>query len=1102
TNTSTSATITVGLGGTFNWGTNAPQAWGWTAFKWKLDNGPWSAVIPITNPPPFNTLPAITVSNLGNGPHTFFVSGRNDAGYFQDDLFVYPTNSSAPGFPTASRTWTVDATLSRLVINEVLAKNTTLIADGRISDLIELHNSGATTVNLGDMSLTDDPTVARKFIFPPGTTIAPGAYLILYAGNGEAPGHIYTGFALNDSGDGVYLYDRLSNGGGLLDSVAFGLQLPDLSIGRLADGTWGLAQPTFGAANIAKLVGDPNRLRINEWLAASGEIFQQDFIELFNSDPVPVALGGLALSHAPMGLPRESVIPPLSFIAAGGWQAFIADEDVSFGADHVNFKLSAEGGWISLAQTNGTLIDMIVYVSQFPDITQGRSPDGGAAFVSFNQPTPGGGNPGQTVIVTPITTTIVPINQVWHMEASNVDLGVAWRTTNYNDSSWFSGPALFYNYDGGGNQSPPIPALSTIPFTSPKQLTVYFRTTFDYNGPLNGANFVLSHVIDDGCVLYLNNQEVFRYNLPASAVINFSTVASTAISGAPSLLSGIPITLTNLVQGTNYLAIEVHQQGTASSDMAMAIQIDSQLLITNYLDTPIVLSEVFTKNESYTNASGKIVDWVELYNPSTDVVDISDLSLTDDSTIPRRWVFPQGAAVAPGGYYVVEFDDSEPYSPFNAGFELSADSGAVYLFHRPAGGGSLLDVVVYGVQVADLTLSRATPGQNTSWTLGEPTRGAANIAVSLGSAATLKVNEWMPNPVSGEDDWFEIYNPDPKPVALGSIHLTDDLSDPIKHTVRPLSFIGAGPEAFVKFIADSDTAKGADHVGFRLGSTESIGIYTTNAVPTKIDSVSYANAQDGLAYGRLPDGASNLVSFPDSASPEEPNWLPLAGSVVINEILTRTGGPLEQAIELRNVSDVDVAIGGWFLSNAKKDFKRFEIPAGVFIPAGGFKVFYETQFNPNSDLPPSFAFNAFKDDELYLSVADANGNLTGYRTTVKFGASAANVSFGRYEKSTGDDFVALSNRTFGVDNPATVAQFRAGAGASNAYPIVGPLVIDEVHYHPPDFPGGIDNEIDEFIEILNASAAPAPLYDAAHPTNTWRLRDAVDFDFPTNVTVP
>src|SRR5205085_2473400 len=138
-------------------------------------------------------------------------------------------------------------------------------------------------------------------------------------------------------------------------------------------------------------------LKINEWLAASGEIFQQDFIELFNPDPLPVPLGGLALSHSPMSAPLESIIPPLSYIAGGGWRSFTADGNAQ-AADHLNFKLSADGGWISLARPDGTLIDMIVYATQFPDVSQGRSPDGTASYVSFNQPTPGGGNPGATIV--------------------------------------------------------------------------------------------------------------------------------------------------------------------------------------------------------------------------------------------------------------------------------------------------------------------------------------------------------------------------------------------------------------------------------------------------------------------------------------------------------------------------------------------------------------------------------------------------------------------------------------------------------------------------------------------------------------------------------
>ncbi|MBK7998623.1 MAG: hypothetical protein IPK15_07875 [Verrucomicrobia bacterium] len=78
-------------------------------------------------------------------------------------------------------------------------------------------------------------------------------------------------------------------------------------------------------------------------------------------------------------------------------------------------------------------------------------------------------------------------------------------------------------------------------------------------------------------------------------------------------------------------------------------------------------------------------------------------------------------------------------------------------------------------------------------------------------------------------------------------------------------------------------------------------------------------------------------------------------------------------------------------------------------------------------------------------------------------------------------------------------------GAANSGPLVGPVVITEINYHPPDisFPKkSVDNEIDEYIELQNISSNPAPLYDTANPANTWRLRDAIDFTFPTGVIIP
>jgi hypothetical protein len=79
-----------------------------------------------------------------------------------------------------------------------------------------------------------------------------------------------------------------------------------------------------------------------------------------------------------------------------------------------------------------------------------------------------------------------------------------------------------------------------------------------------------------------------------------------------------------------------------------------------------------------------------------------------------------------------------------------------------------------------------------------------------------------------------------------------------------------------------------------------------------------------------------------------------------------------------------------------------------------------------------------------------------------------------------------------------VAQSAGTLGMANASPLVGPLVINEIMYRPPDSDGIKDNSDDEFIEVLNIAAYTVPLYDAVDSTSTWKLTGGVDFVFPTN----
>lgn len=1084
------ATLTAGVSrsGSGIPATSWPNGSGYTHYRFRLDGGPWSAEASLSVP--------ISLTGLGNGLHRVEVVGKRDSGLYQDD----------PAFGVAavismSRTWSVNTNLTgQLRINEVLARNSTAVPiGGEFPDMVELHNGTASDIDLSGMGLSDEARSPFKFTFPFGTRLGAGQYLSLQA-DSEGGSGVHLGFAINQRGGGLYLFDPA---GMLVDSVVFGPQAPDLSIGRLADGNWGLTRPTFGSANLPQALGDPTLLKINEWLADGSGLFPDDFIELFNPEPLPVDLTGLYLTDAPDGAPRRSPIPSLTFMSGFGHLAFIADGNPENGPDHVNFQLAAEQGAIGLFSAS-KLIECILYGSQTTGVSEGRKPSGSSTFAFFGpatqtQPTPNAPNPGDggSVSVTNLVVGLIALTNGWNYEASGTDLATAWREKNFDDSAWLTGTALFHNEN---NTS--IPFRNTLlPFTVPQQITFYFRTKFVVSTNLDGFTLRASTYIDDGAVFYLNGSEVLRVRMPEGPIA-YSTLASASPPDGDAVLETFTIPGAALMVGTNVLAVEVHQQIATSSDVVWGMAFDAVRPITNVIALSAVLNEVMANNRTYTNADGTITDWVELFNPLQSAVELSNQSLSDDVANPRRWVFPTGTTVPARGYLVVRFDPNSPAVTnaaslvLGTGFGLGANGDEVYLFDTPARGGALLDSIAFGFQPPDYSIGRVG---GAAWTLTLPTPGSVNIAAGLSSPTALRINEWMAD-AGSSDDWIEIFNPNNQPVALGGLSLTDNLNDRARSPIPPLSFISHSTNGFVQFLADNNPQNGANHVRFRLDNDgEAIGLFNANG--GLIDAITFGAQQRNVSEGRLPDGSSNTVRFAITASPAESNYLPLS-DVVINEALTHSDLPLEDAIELHNMSAEAIGIGGWYLSDSNEELTKFRIPDGTIIPPGGFAVFYEAQFNPEPGLPPGFALSSGNGDQIYLSVADAAGNLTGYRGTVNFKAAENGVSFGRYETSAGADFTAMTQRTLGADQPATVVEFRQGGGRTNGGPKVGPVVFNEIMYHPPDVNGTNDNVADEFLELHNLSPAEVHLFDPQFPANTWRLRDAVDFDFPTNTVVP
>lgn len=222
---------------------------------------------------------------------------------------------------------------------------------------------------------------------------------------------------------------------------------------------------------------------------------------------------------------------------------------------------------------------------------------------------------------------------------------------------------------------------------------------------------------------------------------------------------------------------------------------------------------------------------------------------------------------------------------------------------------------------------------------------------------------------------------------------------------------------------------------------------------------------------------------PGAAEPAAPAF----PRVLIQEALTHTDPPLLDTIELGNAGTADADLSGWFLTDDFNDPKKFRIPAGTVLAPGHYALFDENDFNPTPGVDPSFSLSE-SGEEIYLFSADADGNLTGYVHGYSFGAAFPGVSFGRHVNSLGTEYF--------------VAQTALSLGTNNAGPLIGPVVINEILYHPPPIYGTNDNTRDEYVELHNLSNTNVPLFDPGHPTNTWHLRGGVDFDLPPALTLP
>jgi len=223
--------------------------------------------------------------------------------------------------------------------------------------------------------------------------------------------------------------------------------------------------------------------------------------------------------------------------------------------------------------------------------------------------------------------------------------------------------------------------------------------------------------------------------------------------------------------------------------------------------------------------------------------------------------------------------------------------------------------------------------------------------------------------------------------------------------------------------------------------------------------------------GNYNDGTNWRSSTGYNGSPGFEDFGP-QGDIIVNEILSSSGGNVVDAIELYNRGSFPVRIDGWYLSNSSDNYRKFKVPSGTILNPGGYVVFDESDFNRNGGgSTTDFVLDGLLGGEIWVMATGVRDDLSEFIERFEYGPSKEGETLGRYPNGTGE-LMPLAEATWGRTNSA---------------PRVGPVIMSELMYHIQDV-DNVERGDREFVEIYNATG------DLIDLTN-WQLAGGINYTF-------
>ena len=523
-----------------------------------------------------------------------------------------------------------------------------------------------------------------------------------------------------------------------------------------------------------------------------------DWIEIYNNSDVAVDISGYKVydNGGQSGAKPKMEVPAGTTLEARGFYVISTDVDGEAG-----FGISSGGEELWFENANGNVIDNVIAPAMEIGQSYGRNPDGSPNWELLPTLTPGEANSD----IPPPPPSVILLNETY---SRGTDLNPDWVEI-YNDSETEVDISGFKIYDTGGfSGSKPkmeFPAGSVVPAYG---FFVIVVDTADESG------FGLSSGGDE---VWLENA--------AGAVIDHVVIPAMEVTQSYGRFPD---------GDENWQLLPSITRGFANSNVANFIFM----------------------NELYSRGTAENLDWIEIYNASSEDIDITGYKIYDSGGLSGskpKMEFPAESVVPANGFLVITVDTED-----ESGFGLSSGGEEVWLEDAT---GLLIDYLAFPAMEETQSFGRYPDGTIDWQLLPTITKGFANV----NTANFIVMNEIYSRGTAENPDWVEIYNKSTEPLDISGYKIYD--SGGLAGTKPKMEFPAESvvpANGFLVIVVDTEAES-----GFGLSSGGE-GVWLEDVAGVVIDYIAFPAMEEGQSFGHFPDGslAWKLLSTP---TPEQAN---------------------------------------------------------------------------------------------------------------------------------------------------------------------------------------------------------------------------------------